>query len=803
MNTQRSQAKSPVTALIVFLIIVSAIGTDAANGQQASPDGLWVEVEPSEHGRFTVASISKDRELRLNPSRLDALLSSQSEAMQAVLSLPEASGAFGMFTVAASDVITTGSSAAITCWEGFDAMNSDRRVVLTRAADTVLAAIAHGNDVTLIEPGIDGLYRVRSKNANVQGRSLDCLARGIASKERAPAAQSWAGPQLTIRLAIACTGEYARARGSDKAQVKQGVVFTVQRLNQIYGPELGIRFRLVDGFENLLFLDPDTDPFTNDDPCKLIDESQATIDEVIGDKNYDLGHTLSTGAGGLASAGAGQTGMKARGVTGQSAPFADPFDVDYVAHEIAHQFGANHTFNGQDSGCGKDNRNDGTAYEPGSGSTILAYAGICGHDNLQANSDAYFHSASLDEIRHYLTRYIKHFPTLTKTSNRPPVVTLRPDFVIPKATAFRLSPQFVSDPDGDQLAFCWEQLDLGPSTTLGQQNAAGPLFRSWFPSNNATRVCPRIATILRGNLDPAELLPTQARRMRFRITVRDNHKQAGGIAMAIQGVTVSDSAGPFELTFPQEPVIRAGRTNVTWSVAGTDAPPINCKTVNLKLSVDNGASFPYTLCVNTPNDGSELVDLPSFGNLDMRVMLESDNENFFTVSQKFNVLPSDTSILFLPRDDNVSPIELKQMRHLLQTGTLDAVLAINHEFVTLYEGRDSEGARLSYDDAIRFLRNGAVGGRTRSIVALGNRSAMGAFLLRLGGDLSEATGVATLTLSGMNGVFQEFATGDKIGTFKLLSTERTGEWTHDEELIRAAIKSIEVEKLLQEKMRGN
>ena len=182
----------------------------------------------------------------------------------------------------------------------------------------------------------------------------------------------------------------------------------------IYEKELAVSFTLVADTADIIFLDPATDPFTNpgDQPegvtysSQLLGEGQKEITDRIGSANFDIGHVVSTGSGGVAGLGVvcqdsgdASTGAeKARGMTGRTHPIGDAFDVDYVAHEIGHQFGGNHTYNGTVCTTG----NPSTAYEPGSGSTIQAYAGICGSDNLQANSDPIFSAASFLEMIAYV-----------------------------------------------------------------------------------------------------------------------------------------------------------------------------------------------------------------------------------------------------------------------------------------------------------------------------------------------------------------------------------------------------------------
>jgi hypothetical protein len=439
----------------------------------------------------------------------------------------------------------------------------------------------------------------------------------------------------TYRLAVAATGEYTKFHGGTVAGALRAIVTTVNRVNAVYENDLAISLRLVGDETKVIYTDPDRDPYTNLNAHKLVDENQRNLDAVLGDGSYDIGHVFSRGGGGLAAVrSVGQSRRKARGATGSNEPRGDAFDVDYVAHEVGHQFGANHTFNATAENC-NHNRNPTTAYEPGSGSTIMGYAGICGESDLQRRSDSYFHVASLEEILTYVTSdEVSAVPRATRTNNRPPSVVAGQRFVIPQGTPFKLE-AVGTDVDGDTVTFCWEQFDLGKeSPPDGDADESRPIFRSFGPSKAAARFFPQVEGLLSGRLTPGESLPARARLMSFRVTGRDNRAGGGGISVANATVSVVTDSGPFVVTSPAAGAAWTAGTPqvVTWDVAGTSEAPVSCGRVRISLSTDGGKNY-TVLLPSTPNTGTATITVPNMSTTRARVMVEAVDSAFFNVSQ--------------------------------------------------------------------------------------------------------------------------------------------------------------------------
>jgi hypothetical protein len=447
----------------------------------------------------------------------------------------------------------------------------------------------------------------------------------------------------TYRLAMATTAEYSIFHGGTVPLVLSAITTTMNRVNGIYNKDVTLRFSLIAN-TNLLISLTNPDSYSNGDAFTMMGENQSNVDAIIGNANYDIGHVFGTNSGGVVSGRVCTSGNKARGVTGSGAPIGDPFDIDYVAHEIGHQCSAAHTWNGTQSSCSPGQYIAASAVEPGSGITIMAYAGICGSDDLAPNSIDHFHNKSQQEIIAFSqTGSGNTCGTTNATGNTPPTVSVvfPSGVTIPQSTPYELRGSG-ADVNGDAITFCWEQMNVG---TSGPPNVAsrvnGPITRSFSPSATGNiRTVPQLSDLLANTSTIGNLLGTATRAMNFNLTVRDNRANGGGMRDASMAFNVTSTAGPFLVTAPNIYLIYGKNQplTVTWSVANTNVAPVNCTAVAIKLSTDGGLTYPTTLSANTSNDGSEVVTLPNVTSATCRIRVEALNNFFFDISnQNFEI----------------------------------------------------------------------------------------------------------------------------------------------------------------------
>ena len=477
------------------------------------------------------------------------------------------------------------------------------------------------------------------------------------------------GNLRTYRLAIATTGEYSqfhlnRQGISDtatdeekKAAVLSAIVTTMTRVNGIFERDVALTMVLVDNNTDAIFLDADTDGFTNNDSGELIDESQSIIDANIGKTNYDIGHTFSTGGGGLAQLNSPCTVHKAKGITGSSSPIGDSYDIDFVSHEMGHQYGAHHTFNSESGGC-NGNRTASTSVEPGSGSTIMAYAGLCAPENIQNLSDDYFHQISIQEMWTNISEGNGSFcAELSSTGNSAPVLEDIPNYYVPKSTPLILDAN-ATDADGDALTYTWEQLDVETTTVpLVSTSAVGPSFRSLKPTESSKRYLPSLTTVLNGELSNEwEVLPSVGRSMTFGVIVRDNNINGGQTASKNLTLTFDENSGPFKVTSQQTDETWSAGTaqTITWDVGNTNSSPINCNFVNILLSLDGGITYPQVLASNVANNGEFKLNIPNIVTSQGKVKVESVGNIFYAIND--GIISIEESEFIMNFDDNSSII---------------------------------------------------------------------------------------------------------------------------------------------------
>jgi hypothetical protein len=649
-----------ISMVLPILLSMSALAQEDASNLWFDMDEATIAIEGD---RLIVPA--RYRVVSLNIGRLHEFLrqvpieQSSPANSPTVVSLPLPDGSFEFFAVVESPIMAPALAAKFPkigtyLGQGLDDPTATVRFDLTPAG--FHAIIISSNGTVFIDPfqrGDVAHYIVYNrKDLDTDSLSLlyaaePCVVTGATSPTALETArlvtdlevQSSGAHLRTYRLAVAATGEYTQAIGGTIEQGLAAIVTTMNRVNAIYERDVAVRMTLVADNDLIVYTDPDTDPFTTE-TGNILSENQVNLDAVIGNANYDIGHVFTLIPWGQASLSSVCVSViKARGRSGaRFGPPGHPLNDMLVAHEMGHQFGANHTFNGD--ACLHSQWNDTTAYEPGSGTTLMSYSGtldFCGDQELQPNRDRYFHSASIDEIIANTTMgSASTCPVVTDTGNSPPVPSVPPGgFTIPISTPFTLTGA-ATDPEGDELTYCWEEFDLGDLGPLNCASCDAPIFRSFEPTAIPSRTFPQLSDILNNTQTLGEVLPSITRDLNFRLTVRDNRAGGGGVDYKNLSFFVTDTAGPFSVTSPGAGAFWPTLTtqNVSWNVAHTNIPPVSCENVNILLSIDGGMSFPITLESNTPNDGIQEVLVPDTPTTSARVKVEAADNIFFDISDQ-------------------------------------------------------------------------------------------------------------------------------------------------------------------------
>ena len=475
----------------------------------------------------------------------------------------------------------------------------------------------------------------------------------------------------TLRIAISTTGEYTNfwddgddTNGDAQEDALAALVSTLNRTNEVFEVDMAITFQLVTGTE-IIYPTASTDPYTGSFNSQL----QSTLTSEVGESNYDIGHLFNYG-GNNGNAGCigcvCVDGQKGSGFSSHSftdndgGPNMDDFfDIDFVPHEIGHQMGGNHTFS-------QSNEGTGVNYEPGSGTTIMGYAGITGANDVQDHSDPYFHYGTINQVLNNLDT--RTCWTSSEITNNPPVADAGDDYTIPQGTAFKLVGSATDSDEEDVLTYTWEQVDSGTTTSsnFGPTKTSGAVWRSRPPSSNPTRYMPVRSRVLSGELTEAnpqetedntswETVSTVARSLNFALTVRDR-SETNGVGQFPQSdfdyitVTVDGSSGPFAVTSQTtNETWNVGESQtVTWDVAGTDTGSVNTPSVNIYLSTDGGLTFPFLAASNVANDGSHTFSVPpADGDSDqLRVMVEGNDNIFYAInSTNFSLQESEFAMI--------------------------------------------------------------------------------------------------------------------------------------------------------------
>lgn len=656
---------SSIIALI--LMVIGALPAQAA---------MWVEI-PRTGAAKALTSVAESRHFKADIKTLRQFLmqvaadSNGGYAQEITLPMPD--GRLARYNIIATSVMAPALAQKFPDIKtfkvtGIDDIHSSGRLDISARGFHGMISTPQGRVFIDPEQILDenSLYLSKARSSVPSGKTFACGVErgedelsGIAQIAGRPAQRS-AGFLQKYSIAVSATQEYVVAVAGNnnpnyRTDAQAAIVTAINRVNDIYERDLGITLELVAN-NNLLIEGPTGDAgFSNNNAFSMFDENKAWIDSKISNGGYDIGHVFSTGGGGLARLGSTcNTDLKAHGVTGSANPTGDLFYIDFVAHEIGHQFDADHSFNGTSLSC-SSNRNASTAFEPGSGSTIMSYAGICGVEDIQSSSDDAFHAGSIAQIDTFTGSGAGNScaTNVLNTNISPVIDSISANVSIPVGTAFALQAT-ASDTDSASVSYQWDQMNTGTATnetSYGTDIDTNPLFRSYEPQTGGKRNFPALGTQLLGFYDDAEVVPCKADNLDFRMTVRDGDS---GLATADVDIEVVGTAGPFRIssfTSAETIIASSGAISFNWEVANTNLAPVNCANVAIDMLAFNDSGYSqyaiHPLVASTPNDGQHTLSYFQSNSMmshpRVRFKLSCTNNAFYDISDA-NVVISGTAL---------------------------------------------------------------------------------------------------------------------------------------------------------------
>jgi hypothetical protein len=534
---------------------------------ESSPDGLWQDVSGQQANAQLEASTPstqgervprRARRLRLDREALAETLSraqheseiSLSES-RTVITVPFPDGSFARFQLQESPVMESEIAARypdIKSYRGHKLGDptTTMRCDFTPQGFHALVIGPNGEQIINVHPAADNAAGSAAEYVSYDGQDLEGLlgnlecavdegqhlkaprrqrySRAVSALEQEGAISTEAavgGAMRNYRIAIATTYEYtSQMGGGTVAGTISSLNTWLNGVNAVFEREVSVHLNLVASNDRVVYTDAN-DPFSNGNTSGMLTEVRRTLRDQIGSANYDVGHVFGTGGAGIAYVQAvcnsveyDQNGpIKGGGVSLLSGAVGNSGYVGLLAHELGHQFGAGHSFNGTGNGCG-GNRSNGSSVESGSGSTIMGYAGACGSDNTTFTRELRFHAKSFDEISNYLAANGGGCATITQTGNSVPTVSGGADYSIPRNTPFTLTATGGDADAGDvaNLKYIWEQVDVGgasyPNPSYSDAGdpttTTRPIFRAFSPSASPARTFPSLTYILNNaNVPPA------------------------------------------------------------------------------------------------------------------------------------------------------------------------------------------------------------------------------------------------------------------------------------------------------------